>query len=73
MIIEMSFSGFLFLFIIITNVTSVAFGNKLINDLDSDAKLQKINDDPNKFQISIVLALIEHFSIIALGVMLFIS
>ena len=72
MIIEMSLSGFLFLFIMITDVVSVAFGNKIIRDLDSDAKLQKINDDQNKFKISIVLALIHHFSIIALGVMLFI-
>ena len=58
--IAMRLSGFLFLFIIITNVASVAFGNKLTRDLDSDAELQKINDDPNRFKISIVLALIEH-------------
>jgi len=69
----MILSGFLFLFIIITLVASEAFGNKLISDLDSDAKLQKINDDPKKFKISIVLALIEHSSIIALAVMLFIA
>jgi len=68
----MSLSGFLFLFIIITSVASVRFGNKIISDLDSDAKLQKINDDPNKFQISIVLALIHNGSIIALALMLFI-
>jgi len=68
----MILSGFLFLFIIITSVASEAFGNKIISDLDSDAKLQKINDDPNKFKISLVLAIIHHFSLIALGVMLFI-
>ncbi len=73
MIIEMSLSGFLFLFIIITSVASVRFGNKIISDMDSDAKLQKINDDPKKFKISIVLILIEHFSIIALVIMLFIA
>ncbi len=72
MIIAMILSGFLFLFIIITLIASEAFGNKIISDLDSDAKLQKINDDPNQFKISIVLALMEHFSIIALVVMLFI-
>ena len=71
--IAMSVSGFLFLFIIITNVASVQFGNKLTRDLDSDAKLRKINDHPNRFKISIVLALIEHFSIIALVIMLFIA
>ena len=75
MIIEiaMSVSGFLFLFIIITLIASEAFGNKVISDLDSDARLQKINDEPNKFKIGIVLALIEHFSIIALALMLFIA
>jgi len=71
--IAMSVSGFLFLFIIITLIASEAFGNKVISDLDSDARLQKINDEPNKFKIGIVLALIEHFSIIALALMLFIA
>ncbi|TKJ19269.1 MAG: hypothetical protein CEE43_15975 [Promethearchaeota archaeon Loki_b32] len=71
--VEMILSGFLFLFIIITNVTSVEFSNKIISDLNSDAKLQKINDNSNKFKISIVLALIEHVSIIAISVMLFIA
>jgi hypothetical protein len=51
----------------------VRFGNKLTRDLDPDAKLQKINKHPNKFKISVVLALIEHFSIIALAIVLFIA
>jgi len=66
-------SGFLFLFNLALEVASVALGNKLISDLDSDAKLKKINDDPNKFKISIVLALIDRVSIIALAIMLFIA
>ena len=53
--IEVILSGFLFLFIIITNITSDRFGYKTISDLDSDTKLQKINKDPKKFKISIVL------------------
>jgi hypothetical protein len=56
----------------ISSVASEAFGNRIVSDLDSDAKLQNINDDPNKFKISIVLAFIHHFSLIAIGVMLFI-
>ena len=71
-IFAMRICGFLFLFIIISSVASEAFGDKIISDLDSDAKLQNINDDPNKFKISIVLAFIHHFSLIAIGVMLFI-
>jgi len=73
LIIEMILSGFLFLFIIITNLASERFGYETFSDLDSDAKLQKINNDPKKFRISFVLILIEHISIIALAVMLFIA
>ncbi len=67
----MRLSGFLFLFIIATNVASVALGYR-IDDYDSDAKLQQIVDDPRKFRLSIVLALIEHVSIIGLALLLFI-
>ena len=73
MIVEMILSGFLFLFIIIANFASVRFGNKTYSDLDSGAKLQKISNDPKRFQISIVLLLIEHGSIIALAMTLFIA
>ncbi len=66
-------SGFLFLFIIITLVVGGAFGYSVISDLDSDAKLQEINKDPKKFKIGTVLALIEHGSIIALAIMLFLA
>ena len=47
--IEMILSGFLFLFIIITLITSERFGYSVISDLDSDTKLQEINKDPKKF------------------------
>ena len=66
-------SGFFFLFVIITNITSGFFGYKTLGDEDSDAQLQKINKSPTKFKISVVLILIEHFSIIALAVTLLIS
>jgi len=71
--IEMRLSGFLFLFIIITNIASGIFGYKTFGDLDSDAQLQKINNNPTKFKISVVLILIEHLSIISLAVTLFIA
>jgi len=73
LIIEAKLSGFLFLFIIITNITSGKFGYKTFSDLNSDAKLQEINTDPKKFKISFVLILIEHFSIISLAVTLFLA
>jgi hypothetical protein len=73
--IEVILSGFLFWFIIITNFTSERFGyeQKTFSDLDADANLQKINNDPRRFRISIVLILMEHVSIISLAVMLFIA
>ena len=73
MIIEAKLSGFFFLFIILTNITSGRFGYISFNDLDSDAKLQRINTSPKKFKISFVLILIEHFSIISLAITLFIA
>ena len=73
MIIEIILSGFLFLFIIITLITSGRFGYSVISDLDSDTKLQEINKDPKKFKIGTVLALIEHGTIIALAITLFLA
>ena len=64
-------SGFFFWFIIITNVASGRFGYVTINELEPEAKLQKISNNPKKFKIGVVLILIEHVSIIALAVMLF--
>ena len=71
--IAVSLSGFLFLFIIITLITSERFGYSVISDLDSDTKLQEINKDPKRFKIGTVLAFIEHGTIIALAIMLFIA
>jgi hypothetical protein len=71
--IERVLSGFLFWFIIVTNIASDRFGYKTFSESESDAKLKKISDDPKKFKISVTLILIEHFSIIALALMLFIA
>ena len=79
MSIEVHLSGFLFLFIIITNILSNIFGYQTSSDYTqlsleySNAKLQQISDDPIKFKISFALILIEHVSIILLAVMLFIA
>ncbi len=71
--IEIMLSGFFFLFIIITNFASNYFGYKTFGDVDSDAQLQEINNDPTRFKISVVLILIEHLGIISLAVSLFIA
>ena len=69
----MFLSGFFFLFIIITNIASGKFGYKTFGDEDADAKLQEIEINQTKFEISVVLILIEHLSIISLAVSLFIT
>jgi len=73
MTIEIRLCGFLFLFIIITNLASGIFGYKTFGDVDSEAQLRNINKNPTKFKISVVLILIEHLSIISLAVTLFIA
>lgn len=62
----------------VTNIASGRFGYETMSDthessLDADAKLQQINDDPAKFKISFVLIVVEHFSIIALAITMFIA
>ena len=74
MIIEMMLSGFLFLFILVLNLVMGALGYLMEkDDYNPDTNLKKINNDPKKFQISIILALIEHGSVIALTILLFIA
>jgi len=65
-------SGFLFLYILVLNLVMGAFGYLMEkDDYDPDADLQKINNNPRKFQIGIALALIEHGCVIVLSIMLF--
>ena len=71
--IAMILSGFFFWLIIITNVASERFGYITINELEPDAKLQKISENPNKFKIGVVLILIEHVSIVSIAIMLFVA
>ena len=71
--IGMWLSGFFFLFIIITNFASNYFGYKTFGDVDSNAQLQEINNDPTRFKISVGLILIEHLGIISLAVTLFLA
>ena len=70
--IAIKISGFLFLFILVMLAVSIPFANG-IHDFDSDERLQKISNDPKKFKVSIVIALIEGVRIIALAIMLFIA
>ena len=76
MIIEIFLAGFLFLFIIVTLMISSQLGNKIVfgeNDLDSDALLQDIAENPKRFRMSVYFALLEHGAINALAIVLFIA
>ena len=73
MSIEINLSGFLFLFIIATNIASSFFGYKTIGESEPETKLLKINKNPIKFKISVLIILIEHFSIISLALLLFLA
>ena len=67
-------SGFLFLFILVLNLVMGALGYLMEkDDYDSDKDLKKINNNPKKFKIGIMLALIEHGCVIALTLLLFIA
>jgi len=74
LIIEMILSGFLFLLILVLNLVMGAFGYAMEkDDYDPDVDLKKINKNPKKFQMGIMLALLEHGCVIALTILLFIA
>jgi hypothetical protein len=69
--IETILSGFFFWFIIVTNIASDRFGYQTFSDLEAEAQLQKINDNPKRFKTGFMLILIEHVGIICLALTLF--
>lgn len=71
--IEVILSGFLFLFIIVTNLLSGRFGYQTFGELNPETKLQQINSDPKKFKTALAIIVIEHFAIICLALMLFVA
>lgn len=66
-------SGLLFWLIIITNIASNQFGYQTVSNLDAEANLEAIHNDPGKFRTGYVLIVIEHICIILLAVMLFVA
>jgi hypothetical protein len=73
LIVNIVISGFLFWFIIITNLASARFGYETFSELDADAELQKIKRHPKRFKIGAVLIFIEHICIICLALTLFLA
>jgi hypothetical protein len=67
-------SGFLFLLIIvILLLAGQRYGYQTFSGLDSDTKLQEIGQNPRKFRIAATLVFVEHVTIVALAVSLFIA
>jgi hypothetical protein len=67
-------SGFLFLaIIVILNLASEKYGYEIFSELEPDAQLLKIENDPKKFKIGIQLVVFEHLIIVTLAVTLFIA
>ncbi|MFX0005528.1 MAG: DUF4386 domain-containing protein [Candidatus Hermodarchaeota archaeon] len=74
--IEIFISGFLYLLILVLQIVMAIFGyilEPMPKHYETDVKLQNINKDPKKFKIGIIFALIEHFCVIILPIMLFIA
>jgi hypothetical protein len=67
--------GFLFLTILILYLALLPILGYVIGsvDYDSDAELLKISKSPNKFKLSIIIALIHDIFVIILAVLLFIA
>jgi len=73
LIIVYQLSGFLFLFILVLQIVMALLGYILeptSKHYDSDAKLLQFINYPKRFQIGFVVALIEHFCVIILAIML---
>ncbi len=66
-------AGLLFWLIIATNLASNHFGYQTFGDLESEAILHEIDEDPRRFKIGFALIIIEHLCIISLAAMLFIA
>ncbi|MHA2287935.1 MAG: DUF4386 family protein [Promethearchaeota archaeon] len=76
MIILIKLSGFLFLLILVLQILMAISGYILEptpKHYESDAKLISFNEHPKKFQVSVVLALVEHICVITLPITLFIA
>ncbi|MFW9888416.1 MAG: DUF4386 domain-containing protein [Candidatus Thorarchaeota archaeon] len=67
-------SGFLFLLIIVIIVTATSrYSYEIFSELDSEAQLKKIDENPQKFRTGTMLVVVEHVVIVSLAVTMFIA
>lgn len=68
----MKLCGFLYLFILVTNAASVGLGNRT-DVTDSSIMLSTISENPGRFRMSVIVAIISHLGIVAITGMLFLA
>jgi len=68
----MKLCGFLYLFILVTNAASVGLGNRT-GETDSASKLPIISENPGRYRMSVIVAIISHLGIVAITGMLFLA
>jgi hypothetical protein len=64
--------GFLYIFILITNAASVGLGNRT-GETDSAALLVTISDNPGRYRMGVIIAIVSHLGIVAITGMLFLA
>jgi hypothetical protein len=66
----MKLCGFLYIYILITNATSVGLGNRT-GETDSESKLPEISENPGRYRMGIIIAIASHLGIVAITWTLF--
>ena len=64
--------GFLYIFILLTNAASVGLGNKT-GKTDSAVLLATISENPGRYRMGVIVAIISHLGIVVITATLFIA
>jgi hypothetical protein len=70
--LAMRLCGFLYIYILISNAASVGLGNRN-NEFDSSTKMPLIAENPSRYRMSIIVAIISHLGILTITGMLFLA
>ena len=67
-------SGILFLLIIVVlSIAGEKYGYEVFSEYNAEAKLNKINENPQKFRTAITLVVFEHVIIVVLSISMFLA
>jgi hypothetical protein len=64
--------GFLYIFILITNAASVGLGNRT-GETDSAAMLATISENPERYRMGVIVAIVSHLGIVAITGTLYVA